>query len=120
MQKEDVLRSYESALCKEELAPQTRQMYIQAAARFLNYTGQAAIDKSQVIAYKEFLETCNYAVSTLNLKIAAVNRFLRYCGLEEYRIKSQRIQKRKSLEYLLSGSEYQAILAYTLHTDQRA
>ena len=116
MQKEDVLRSYESALRKEELASSTRQIYIRAAARFLDYTGQEDIDKYQVLAYKEFLERSGYAVSTLNLKIAAVNRFLKYCGVEEYRIKSQRIQKRKSLEYILSGSEYQAILAYTLQT----
>lgn len=116
MQKEDILRSYESALCKEELSSSTRQIYIRAASRFLNYMGQATIDKCQVLAYKEFLEARNYAVSTLNLKIAAVNRFLRYCGLEEYCMKSQRIQKRKSLEYILTGSEYQTILAYTLQT----
>lgn len=116
MQKKNVLKLYENALCREELAPSTRQIYIRAAAGFLDYTGQKAIDRYQVLAYKELLEKRSYAVSTLNLKIAAVNRFLKYCGLEEYRIKSQRIQKRKSLEYLLSGSEYQAFLAYTLQT----
>ena len=116
MQMEDVLRSYENALCKEELASATRQIYIRAAAGFLDYIGQENIDRHQVLAYKEQLEMRSYAVSTLNLKIAAVNRFLRYCGFEDYRVKSQRLQKRKSLEFLLTGSEYQAFLAYTLQT----
>ena len=40
----------------------------------------------------------NYAVSSANSMIAALNQFLRFLGLDQYRVKQLRQQKKRFLE----------------------
>ena len=65
-----------------------------------------------MIAYKKYLSEKGLAVSTLNLYIVAANSYLKYAGHEDCRVKTQQIQRRQSLENIISMEEYRRLLAY--------
>lgn len=103
---------YAEYLTECELAARTREIYLQEAEKLKKYLGNDTVSKKKLLGYKELLETSGYAPTTLNLRIVAANRYLRYLGYENCTLKTNRLQSRQSLNNMLTKKEYQILLAY--------
>lgn len=112
MEKTKEIKAYAEYLKMEELAEGTRYMYLREAMQLWEYLAGRKITKSRMIEYKELLLQNGNAPSTVNLHIAAVNRYLRYMGKRDCTLKALRIQTRHSLENMLTLEEYKALLKY--------
>lgn len=112
MKKTKDIKSYEEYLFQRELSGGTREIYVRQARELLAFLRGGAITKRAMITYKEYLSGKNIAVSTLNLYIVAVNSYLRYAGYEDCVIKTKKVQRRKSIENVISVEEYNRLLCY--------
>lgn len=106
------LEGYKEYLFQKELSEGTIKIYMRQAIRLLDYFGDGEITKKQMIAYKKYLQSQKYKIATLNLHIIAANSYLKYIGYENCVIKTERVQKKRCLENILSMKEYRCILAY--------
>lgn len=108
----DNIEGYRMYLFRKELSAGTEEIYMRQARMLLDFLDGRAITKEEMIAYKKYLSDKGLAVSTLNLYIVAANSYLRYAGYGECRVKTNKIQRRKSLENVISIEEYNRMLAY--------
>lgn len=112
MRKTTEIKEYEEYLFQKELSESTIQIYVSQAEHLLNYLGEKTVTKKEMLAYKRHLLEQNRKMTSTNLYIVAVNSYLKYAGLEECTIKTERLQKHRSLENVISMAEYRKILAY--------
>ncbi len=106
------LKAFEDYLYEKENARATIQKYKSDAGTFLRYLGNdRKIDKSRVLAYKEWLLT-HYAVNSVNSMLAAVNQFLIFLECRELTVKPLKIQRNLFLkeEKELSKEEYRKLV----------
>lgn len=106
------LRAYAEYLMECELAARTQELYLQEAEKLKGYLGNDEVTKKKLLGYKECLEASGYAPATLNQRIVAVNRYLRYLGHGDCVLKTNRLQSRQSLSHTLTKKEYQMLLDY--------
>lgn len=106
------LKSYQQYLVEQELAESTIRTYLRHAEMFVRYAGGRGRTRRMVLAYKKQLMDKGYKISTVNLAIIAVNKYLRFCGQETCTVRTNRQQCRKSLENVISESEYRQLLDY--------
>lgn len=106
------LEEYREYLFQQELSEPTIAVYIREAKRFLDYVGEAGIDKSVLLAYKKHMLKQELAVTTVNQHIIAVNRYLRYSGYSDYMIKTNRIQRQIGIDNVIDESDYLRLLEY--------
>lgn len=90
---EGMLRKFEGYMHDDEKSKATIEKYIRDVKRFMAFAGGRELAKSLIIEYKESLSGL-YAVSSANSMIAALNYFLRYCGLDSYCVKQFKVQSR--------------------------
>ena len=109
---ETQLKAFEDYLYERENARATIQKYKSDAATFLRYLGnERRVDKSRVLAYKEWLVT-HYAVSSVNSMLASVNQFLIFLECRELTVKPLKVQRSLFLkeEKELSKEEYRKLV----------
>lgn len=109
---ETQLKAFEDYLYERENARATIQKYKSDAATFLRYLGnECRVDKSRVLAYKEWLVT-HYAVSSVNSMLASVNQFLIFLECRELTVKPLKVQRSLFLkeEKELSKEEYRKLV----------
>lgn len=106
------LKMYRRYLMEQELAESTVRTYMKRAEDFTAYVGRRKLTRQIVLAYKKERLEKRYKVSTVNLAIVALNKFMRFIGEERCTVKAKRQQSRKSLENVISESEYRKLLAY--------
>ena len=87
-----MLEAYETYLRNDEKSKATCEKYLRDAKHFAEFVRGREIDKAVLLEYKELLEK-DYAMTSANSMIAAVNSFLRYVGWHELCIKQFKIQK---------------------------
>ena len=87
-----MLTEYETYLRDDEKSRATREKYVRDVKHFMEYVGDREIDKAALLDYKEKLES-DYAITSANSMIAAVNSFLRHAGWHDLCIKQFKIQK---------------------------
>lgn len=92
-----IIESYEQYLSTQEFSQNTITQYIRTIKSLSAYLKGKIITKKILIEWKEavFLE---YEKTTVNSKIAAVNKFLDYINMPEYKLKSLKIQKKIFLD----------------------
>ena len=75
--------------------------------RFCRFVGRGEVSKATVMEYKRSLEG-EYAVTSANSMIAAMNSFLRFCGWHDLCVKQFRVQRQVycSEEKELTRGEY--------------
>ena len=82
----------------EEKAESTLKSYKKKIDRFIQWLpAEEEITKGTIIAYKEYMQTI-LSKATTNNNIIALNMFLKYIGLEDFRVKQIKIQKAFSNE----------------------
>lgn len=109
---ETQLKAFEDYLYERENARATIQKYKSDAATFLRYLGnERRVDKSRVLAYKEWLVT-HYAVSSVNSMLASVNQFLIFLECRELTVKPLKVQRSLFLkeDKELSKEEYRKLV----------
>ncbi len=109
---EKTVGAFRSCLLREERSTGTIQKYARDVRAFLAFLSGRELSKEAALEWKESLIRSGYAVSTINSMLAALNRFLRFCGREEYRVRPLRRQRRifRDRERELSKEEYFRLL----------
>ncbi len=102
---------FEVFLLEEEKSLLTIKKYVSDVKQFLAYVGGNEIEKIMVIKYKEEL-VGKYEASSVNSKLAAVNKYLEFLGKGSIKVKPLKIQKQifLSAEKELTMKEYQKLL----------
>ncbi len=119
MEKKGNLKKYERNLTERELSEGTKELYLRQAVELLDFLKGKPATKKRMIAYKDYLIDRGLAVTTTNTYITAVNSYLRFAGYERSRLKTRRIQKRRSLDHILSLEEYKTLLDYALESGRK-
>lgn len=111
MKWQKAIREFETKLFQEEKAELTVQKYLRDIRGFLSYIGNEEITRELVLRYKKDLRQ-QYKISSVNSMLAAVNLFLEFLGLKDYKVKQYRTQKTffcKADEYL-TQEEYKKMV----------
>lgn len=104
-------RRFRAWLAENERSEATIAKYLRDVDAFRRFLNNRPISKELVIAYKEELRQ-GYSVASANSMLAAINRFLVFRGLPEYRVKLFRIQHSAYIdaERELTRAEYFRLL----------
>ena len=111
MEKGTVLNSIQAFaqyLREEEREQGTIEKYLCDIRLFAAWTGERALDKALIAAWKEHLKIQGYKPETINGKLSALNKFLRFIEREECLVKPLRIQRRlfRGIKRDLTKNEY--------------
>lgn len=105
------VQAFAADLWDNEKSAATVEKYLRDVRAFLAFAKGQAIDKQTVLDYKAHLGA-NYAVASANSMLAAVNSYLRFCGLDAMCVKRFKVQRqifcREDRE--LSREEYVRLL----------
>lgn len=99
-------------LRREERSPGTMAKYLRDIRRFLAFLPEAKqVDKAQVLVWKESLAG-QYAASTVNTMLAALNSFFTFLGWYDCRVKSVKCQRQifREKEREMDKGEYLRLL----------
>ncbi len=88
------IEAFAQYLWEEERERGTIEKYLCDIRLFAVWAGEREINKSLTAAWKEHLKAQGYKPETINGKLSALNKFLRFAGWEECRVKPLRIQRR--------------------------
>lgn len=106
------LTAFEQHLRNEERSDNTIAKYLRDVRAFFNFLKDAPLDKRRVLQFKETL--ChNYAPSSINSMLAALNSYLSWIGRVDCKVKALKIQRSLFArpERELSRQEYQRLVA---------
>ncbi|MEI3267054.1 MAG: tyrosine-type recombinase/integrase [Frisingicoccus sp.] len=110
--KKSMIGKFKRQLEQDEKAEVTIEKYVRDVKAFYAYVGMDKnIDKATVIAYKDYL-AANYAASSVNSMLAAVNMFFREIDWHDCVVKLLKIQKEafRAKERDLTKEEYYRLL----------
>jgi len=107
----ELLKDFEKNMLEDEKSKATTQKYLRDLHCFVNFANERAIDKTLVLEYKAEL-VHNYALTSANSMLAALNAFLRFAGWLYCTVKQFKIQKKAfcSEEKELSKAEYLSLV----------
>ena len=106
-----LLEEFKGKMRKEEKSGATIEKYMHDISCFKNFLCGRTFDKETVIAYKQYLIN-NYAPTSVNSMLAAVNSFFKENGWYDCVVKSLKIQKEafRSSDKELTREEYLRLL----------
>lgn len=101
------IKAFEKHLKDDEKSENTVAKYLRDLYYFLNFTQGKPIDKAMMLEYKALLDE-QYALTSANSMIAAVNAFLRFMGWLDCCIKQFKVQNKAfcSEDKELTKAEY--------------
>ena len=107
------ISDYRNYLVREEREKGTIQKYMRDIHVFLKWLGKQDLSKELVLKWKEALCEKEYAASTVNSMLSAVNGFFQFMGWTELRLKFLKIQNRtfRDQEKDLCRREYERLLS---------
>ena len=108
---EQNLEAYKHSMMENEKSPATIEKYLRDVRSFCRWNQGASIDRTRILEWKNYLAR-EYAVSSANSMIAALNGFLSFQGWGELRVKPFRQQKQlyRDPERDMSRKEYIQLL----------
>ena len=103
---------YATHLKEEERAPATLEKYLRDIRAFTAWLEGRPVTKELTTAWKEHLLPRGQAPATVNSKLSAINGLFQFLGLDEYRVKFLKLQRRmfRSSDKDLTREEYQRLL----------
>lgn len=113
------LNNYQLYLINEERSTNTIKKYMRDIQVFLTFVGDSELNKSVVLSYKEQLIS-QYAPSSTNTMLAAINGFLDWLGFPSYKVKPLKIQRDifSRPEKELSHKEYVKLIQTAEHKNK--
>lgn len=108
---------FEQYLKEEEKSQATIGKYLHDIRIFSEFLQDEAISKEKTIAYKEHLST-QYAITSTNSMLAALNCFLRFIGQQRCCVKLMKVQRQifSAEEKELDKCEYQRLVTAAKNT----
>lgn len=98
----------------EEKSKRTIDKYKRDIQKFIDYVDhEQPISKVDTINYKEYLMESDYLPRSINSFIVALNRFLFYCNLGDFKVKKLRLQTSASLEDVINETDYSRLLRWS-------
>jgi len=96
----------------EEREPATIEKYLRDIEAFAAWAGSREASKELAAAWKEHLKNSGFHPETINGKLSALNKFFRFMGREDCRVKYLKIQRRlfRGEEKNLTKEEYQRLV----------
>ncbi|MBT9777067.1 tyrosine-type recombinase/integrase [Clostridium sp. MCC353] len=89
----EMIPAFEKYLYEQERSQATIKKYIRDLKKLFTYLAEdLEISKEKMIRFKQELTGC-YKPASVNSILAAVNHFLEFAGLGEYKVKQVRVQK---------------------------
>ena len=107
------LAAYGQYMKQEERAPATVEKYLRDVRQFAAWLGSGMVTKEAVTGWKEHLLSQNYAPTTVNAALAALNGLFRFLGWEGCRAKFLKIQRRvfRDTQRELTRTDYDKLTA---------
>ncbi len=107
----NTLVQFKKHLEQEEKSKLTVEKYLRDIRKFYEFLNGSEINKEQTIAYKKYL-TQQYAVTSVNSMLVALNCFLRFLGLGTCCIKTLKVQRQifAREDHELTKTEYQNLV----------
>ncbi len=108
----EILENFKIHLKMEEKSQNTIDKYIRDVKAFTEYVGEKDITKEVSIAYKQQLQSSNYAIRSINSIIASINKFFEFIGKYECRLKIIKLQRQIYCpeEKELTRAEYERLV----------
>ena len=99
-------------MTEQERAEATIKMYVRTVEELMAWLAGREVTKELAVAWKEYLTEQAYAPATVNVKLAAVNAFFKFCGWQDCCVKALRLQRRAFRDpgRELTKAEYQRLL----------
>ena len=106
------LISFQQHLAAEEREKSTIEKYIREVRLFIAWLPDQTITVESIIDWKNHLCAGGYKPETINSKLSALNKFFKFMGCPEYRVKYLKIQRRlfRNSERELTKKEYEHLL----------
>ena len=105
------LEEFELFLKEDEKAEKTIEKYKTNIRAFIKFSKDKELTKRTVIEFKEKLDQVDeYLPNTTNNYLVVINKFLNFIGKKDLCVKVIKQQKKFSLEYSLSKSDYHRLL----------
>ena len=106
------LISFQQHLAAEEREKSTIEKYIREVRLFIAWLPDQTITVESIIDWKNHLCAGGYKSETINSKLSALNKFFKFMGCPEYRVKYLKIQRRlfRNSERELTKKEYEHLL----------
>ena len=107
------IAEYLKALENEERAAATVEKCHRALLSFAAFLSGAAVTPEMIHLWKDDLRASNYAPSTINACLAALNGFFHFCGWTDCRARFLKIQRRlfRDSKQELTRTEYERLVA---------
>ena len=107
------IAEYLKALENEERAAATVEKYRRALLSFAAFLSGAAVTPEMIRLWKDDLRAKNYAPSTINTYLAALNGFFHFCGWADCCARFLKIQRRlfRDSKQELTRAEYERLVA---------
>ena len=102
------LNLFAKRLQQEEKSEATIAKYLHDIAAFLSWSQGREIDRELVLGWKAELQDRGFRASTMNGKLVALNRYLKFIGRADCCVKLLRLQRRvfRARERELSRTDY--------------
>lgn len=100
---------YKKYLYLKELSDITIKKYCKDVEQFYIWLGENIISKEKVLEYKKHLKN-RYKIVSVNSKINSLNKYFEWKGLEEYKVKSFRVQTSTSVSNIITKNDYFRLL----------
>lgn len=116
-----MVKAYLKALGNEERAAASIEKYRRALLSFAAFLSGAAVTPEMIRLWKDDLREKNYAPSTINACLAALNGFFRFCSWTDCRARFLKIQRRlfRDSKQELTRAEYERLVAAAEATGDR-
>lgn len=108
-----LLDAFAARLQREERSPGTIENYLRAARQFAAFLAGAPPTRDAALSWKAALLAGGYATATVNARLSALNRLLRFLGLPGGRVSFVRVQRRifRPAQRQLTRADYTRLLA---------
>lgn len=105
-----MLGSYICDMKRNELSNRTMEKYKADIDQWLKEAPEI-ITKADILGYKEKMYL-GYKAASANSKVISVNRYLKWLGYKELRVKTRKIQNANGLENVITKENYMKMLSY--------
>lgn len=106
------ISAFQQHLQLEERVPATIEKYLRDIRSFASWLGCRPIEKETTTGWKEHLRSADLCPETVNSKLSALNKFLKFLGRKECCVKYLRVQRRmfRRTERELNRADYTRLL----------
>ena len=111
------LTSFKHQLKSEEREQSTTEKYMREVRLFRAWLAERPVTAETIAQWKNHLRDEGYKPETINSKLSALNKFFKFMGWQELRVKYLKIQKRlfRGTEKELTKEEYLCLLETANH-----